>query len=179
MNQLYNISMKILVPVDGSEQSIKALEYAIYLLKLTGGNSNSSKNEKDFNKIIIVNVLPHFHVPLGFEKPMKSMKTGKTISLSEYITEMNEMLKNEWIEKLSEIKKKYADSGISIQTQLLEGSHSSRTIADSIVKFSNQEQADLIVVGNVGLGGISKIKALGSVSRNLVEISNRPVLVVH
>lgn len=170
--------MKILVPVDGSEQSIKALEYAIYLLKLTDVKSNSSK-EKDLREIIIVNVLPHFHIPLGFEKPMRSIKTGNTIPLSEYVAEMNEMLKTEWIEKLSEIKSKYSDSGISIRTQLLEGSHSNRTIADSIVKFSTQERADLIVVGNVGLGGISKIKALGSVSRNLVEISNSPVLVVH
>ncbi len=37
--------MKILVPVDGSEQSIKALEYAIYLLKLTGAKPDSSKEE--------------------------------------------------------------------------------------------------------------------------------------
>ena len=170
--------MKILVPVDGSEQSIKALEYAIYLLKLMNVQSDSS-SKKDLGEIIVVNVLPHFHLPLGFEKPMKSIKTGNTISLSDYITEMNEILKNEWIEKLSEIKRKYTDSGISIQTQIIEGSHSSRTIADSIVKFSTQEQVDLIVVGNVGLGGISKIKALGSVSRNLVEISDRPVLVVH
>ncbi|WP_148685463.1 universal stress protein [Candidatus Nitrosocosmicus hydrocola] len=165
--------MKILVPVDGSEQSIKALEYAINLLKLTDPKSNSSR------EIIIVNVLPHFHIPLGFEKPMKSIKTGNTIPLSEYIAEMNELLKTEWEEKLSEIKNKFADSGVLVQTQLLEGSHSSRTIADSIVKFSTQVQVDLIVVGNVGLGGISKIKALGSVSRNLVETSNRPVLVVH
>lgn len=165
--------MKILVPVDGSEQSMKALEYAINLLKLTDPKFDSSK------EIIIVNVLPHFHIPLGFEKPMKSIKTGNTIPLSEYIAEMNELLKTEWSEKLSEIKNKFADSGVLVQTQLLEGSHSSRTIADSIVKFSTQVQADLIVVGNVGLGGISKIKALGGVSRNLVETSNRPVLVVH
>jgi nucleotide-binding universal stress UspA family protein len=38
---------------------------------------------------------------------------------------------------------------------------------------------DLIIVGKAGLEGISKIKALGSVSRNLVELSNRHVLVVH
>lgn len=171
--------MKILVPVDGSEQSIKALKYAIFLLKLTGIKSNSSKEKEGSSEIVVVNVLPHFHIPLGFEKPMKSIKTGNAISLSEYIAEMNEMLKTEWIEKLYEIKNKYTDSGISIRTQLLEGSHSSRTIADSIVKFSTDEEVDLIVIGNVGLGGISKIKALGSVSRNLVEISNRPVLVVH
>ncbi|HEU5120235.1 MAG TPA: universal stress protein [Candidatus Nitrosocosmicus sp.] len=171
--------MKILVPVDGSEQSIKALKYAIFLLKLTGIKSNSSKEKEGSSEIVVVNVLPHFQIPLGFEKPMKSIKTGNAISLSEYIAEMNELLKTEWIEKLYEIKNKYTDSGISIRTQLLEGSHSSRTIADSIVKFSTDEEVDLIVIGNVGLGGISKIKALGSVSRNLVEISNRPVLVVH
>jgi nucleotide-binding universal stress UspA family protein len=170
--------MKILVPVDGSEQSIKALEYAINLLKLTNPKSNHSQ-DKGSGEVIIVNVLPHFHIPLGFEKPMKSIKTGNTIPLSEYIAEMNEMLKTEWAEKLSEIKDKFADSGVLVQTQLLEGSHSSRVIADSIVEFSTQVQADLIVVGNVGLGGISKIKALGSVSRNLVETSHRPVLVVH
>jgi nucleotide-binding universal stress UspA family protein len=170
--------MKILVPVDGSEQSIKALEYAIYLLKLIDAKPNPSK-EWETNEIIIVNVLPHFHIPLGFEKPMKSIKTGNTVSLSEYIKEMNDVMKTEWINKLSEIKNKYTDSSISVRTQLLEGSHSSRTIADTIVRFSTQEHADLVVVGNVGLGGISKIKALGSVSRNLVELSSRPVLVVH
>ena len=145
--------MKILVPVDGSEQSIKALEYAIYLLKLIDAKPNPSK-EGESNEIIIVNVLPHFHIPLGFEKPMKSIKTGNTVSLSEYIKEMNDIMKTEWINKLSKIKNKYTDSGVSVRTQLLEGSHSSRTIADSIVIFSTQEQADLIVVGNVDLGGI-------------------------
>lgn len=92
---------------------------------------------------------------------------------------MNQMMDTEWKNKLSEIKTRYAESEILIRTKLLKGSHSSRTIAESIVKFSTEEQVDLIVIGNVGLRGISKIKALGSVSRNLVEISNRPVLVVH
>ena len=61
----------------------------------------------------------------------------------------------------------------------MEVSNSSRAIAERIVKFSTEQQVDLIVVGNVGLGGNSKIKAIGSVSRNLVEISKRPVLVIH
>ena len=38
---------------------------------------------------------------------------------------------------------------------------------------------DLIVLGNVGLSGVSKVKALGSVSRAVVEKSVCPVLVVH
>ena len=35
------------------------------------------------------------------------------------------------------------------------------------------------VIWNIGLGGISKVKALGSVSRNVCEMSNCPVLIVH
>jgi nucleotide-binding universal stress UspA family protein len=37
---------------------------------------------------------------------------------------------------------------------------------------------DLVILGSVGLGGISKNKALGSVTRNIVEISTCPVLIV-
>ena len=171
--------MKILVPIDGSDPSIKALEYGIYLLKLTNPNADQSRKKHGGGELILINVIPHFHIPLGFEKPMKSIKTNQVVSLSQFIEEMNQMMETEWINKLSEIKTRYAESEILIRTKLLKGSHSSRTIAESIVKFSAEEQVDLIVVGNVGLGGISKIKALGSVSRNLVEISNRPVLVVH
>ncbi len=172
--------MKVLVPIDGSDPSLKALEYAIYLLKLTNPNADQSKNKRS-GELILINVLPHFHMPLGFEKPMKSIKTNQVVSLSQFIEEMNQMMETEWINKLSKIKARYAESesDISIRTTVLKGSHSSRAIAENIIKFSTEEQIDLIVVGNVGLGGISKIKALGSVSRNLIEISNRPVLVVH
>ena len=172
--------MKVLVPIDGSDPSLKALEYAIYLLRLTNPNADQSKNKRS-GELILINILPHFHMPLGFEKPMKSIKTNQVVSLSQFIEEMNQMMETEWINKLSKIKASYAESesDISIRTTVLKGSHSSRAIAENIIKFSTEEQIDLIVVGNVGLGGISKIKALGSVSRNLIEISNRPVLVVH
>ena len=170
--------MKVLVPIDGSDPSIKALEYAIYLLRLTNSNADQSK-DKHNGELILINVLPHFHMPLGFEKPMKSIKTNQVVSLSQFIEEMNQMMEIEWINKLSKIKARYAESDISIRIKVLKGSHSSRAIAENIIKFSTEEQVDLIMLGNVGLGGISKIKALGSVSRNLIEISNRPVLVVH
>jgi nucleotide-binding universal stress UspA family protein len=50
---------------------------------------------------------------------------------------------------------------------------------EEILKFSQVEKIDLIVMGNVGLQGISKIKTLGSVSRNVLENSKCPVLIVH
>jgi len=169
--------MKILVPIDGSTPSIKALEYALYMLRLMNPSADDARNKP--SEVILITMLPHYHVPSGFEKPMKSIQTSQVVSLSQFIEEMNRIMETEWLNKLSEIRTRYPESGISIRTKLLKGSNSSRTIAESIVKFSTEEQVDLIVVGNVGLGGISKIRALGSVSRNLVEISKRPVLVVH
>ena len=36
-----------------------------------------------------------------------------------------------------------------------------------------------MIIGNIGLGGLSKVKALGSVSRRLSEKASCPVLIVH
>jgi nucleotide-binding universal stress UspA family protein len=69
---------------------------------------------------------------------------------------------------------KYAE----IKTQVVVSKGLS-SIADAIIDFANKEKADLIVLGNVGLSGMSKVKALGSVSRAIVEKSIYPVLVVH
>ncbi len=53
------------------------------------------------------------------------------------------------------------------------------SISDTILEFANKEKADLIVIGNIGLSGISKLKTLGSVSRSIAEKSSCPVLIVH
>jgi nucleotide-binding universal stress UspA family protein len=156
------------VPIDGSKASENALEYTIKLQQ----NLLPSANKE----IIILNVLPHFHVPSGFERPMKSLKTGKTTSLTDFIQEMNEVIKKEWDDKLSDIKKKYETPDIKIKTEIIEGSSS---IADNIISFADKENANIIVIGNIGLGGISKIKTLGSISRKVSEKANCPVLIVH
>jgi nucleotide-binding universal stress UspA family protein len=171
--------MKILVPIDGSDQSERALEYAVRLQQqLVVDNVKDNNKSTPKKEIIILNVIPHFHIPLGFEKPMKSLKTGETISLTEYIKEMNEAIRLEWANRLSAIKRKYESQEMPIRTEILAGGINT-SISENIVKFSNKEKTDLIVIGNIGLGGISKVKALGSVSRNVCEMSNCPVLIVH
>ncbi len=162
--------MKILVPIDGSEKSERALDYAMNLQqKLTDKND-------DEKEVIILNVIPHFHVPLGFERPMRSLKTGNTVSLTEYIEEMNEAIKLEWIEKLLNYKKKYPLPDINIKTDILVGDGS---ITENIIKFAEKENVNMIIIGNIGLGGISKLRALGSVSRGVSEGASCPVLIVH
>lgn len=50
---------------------------------------------------------------------------------------------------------------------------------EKIVEFVKKNKTDLIVVGNVGLSGHSKLRDLGSVSRCISECSPCPVLIVH
>ena len=48
-----------------------------------------------------------------------------------------------------------------------------------ILRFAKKQEIDLIIAGSQGLGGMKKLKALGSVSRWITENSDCPVLIVH
>jgi nucleotide-binding universal stress UspA family protein len=52
-------------------------------------------------------------------------------------------------------------------------------ISNAIIEFAAQEKIDLIVIGNVGSSGLSKIKTLGSVSRSVSERAPCPVMIIH
>ena len=171
--------MRLLALVDGSEHSLKALDYSINLLSGFDVSKNISKNKvKNNHELIILNVLPTIHSSPGILTPIKPTNDVKNISLDQYTNQVNEIIESEWVTNLEELKTKYEKSGVRVTTKILKGSHSSRYIAYSVIKFVENEQVDLIVLGSVGLGGISKNKALGSVTRNISEISTSPVLIV-
>ena len=155
---------KILVPYDGSAFADKALENAIGIAKPTGANT----------QIILLHVTPHIPIPLTFERPVYSAKTGKSIPLTQYIQELSEEMEENASNMLEGEKRKYAHHDVKIETISLNGYPS-----EKIIEFANSEKVDLIVIGNVGLSGLSKVKALGSVSRNVSERASCPVLIVH
>ena len=155
---------KILVPYDGSTFADKALENAIGIAKLTGANT----------QIILLHVTPHIPIPLTFERPVYSAKTGKSIPLTQYIQELSEEMEENASNMLEGERQKYAHHDIKIETISLNGYPS-----EKIIEFANSEKVDLIVIGNVVLSGLSKVKALGSVSRNVSERASCPVLIVH
>jgi nucleotide-binding universal stress UspA family protein len=167
---------KILVPIDGSKPADKALDHAIDLIKSV---SSEYKNKNIRTQLTILFVIQDLPVPLGFEKPMRSLKTGETVSLSDYIKEMHEAMKVNALKMLHGKREKYefnVGGNVDIKTQVIVSNGLS--IADAIIDFANKEKIDLIVVGNVGLSGMSRVKALGSVSRAIVEKSICPVLVI-
>jgi nucleotide-binding universal stress UspA family protein len=50
--------------------------------------------------------------------------------------------------------------------------------SDEILRAAKSKSVDLIVIGNQGLHGVSRIKSLGSVSRKVAEFAHCPVLIV-
>lgn len=155
---------KILVPYDGSKFSDKALENAVGLAKMSGPRT----------QVVLLHITPHIPIPLTFERPVYYAKTGKSIPLTQYIQELSKEMKENVSTMMKEVGKKYTDKEIKIENVLLEGNP-----PEKIIKFANNEKVDLIVIGSVGLSGLSKVKALGSVSRSVSERARCPVLIVH
>jgi nucleotide-binding universal stress UspA family protein len=169
---------KILVPYDGSKPSDHALEQAIELAKLVKSNNNNDTTDDNNDvHVILLYVCQEIIVPAMIERPMRSPKTGEVTTVSELIKDLNEEVRTNMSKMLDEKKHKYAvKDDVIIETMSLVGGGPP---ADNIVDFADDEKVDLIVIGNVGLSGLSKVKALGSVSRSVSERASCPVLIVH
>lgn len=93
---------------------------------------------------------------------------------------MHESMRLTAIEMLSVRAKKYESKTrdvLIIRDKVIVGHGLS--ISNTIIEFAEKEKMDLIAIGNIGLSGMSKVKALGSVSRAIAEMSTCPVLIVH
>ena len=112
---------KILVPVDGSENSFRALEQAIFLA--------TKIQEAQITVVYIIEDLPSLYIysPKIIEKLHADYK-------SEY---------TKILERCKEIAKK---SGININTVLLEGDP-----ASEIIGYNDTEKFDLIIIGSPGM----------------------------
>ena len=67
---------------------------------------------------------------------------------------------------------KYANSGVRVQSRILSGN-----VVDKICGCAEEVNADIVLVGNRGLGNIGSL-VLGSVSERVVHKCTRSVLVV-
>jgi nucleotide-binding universal stress UspA family protein len=98
-------------------------------------------------------------------------------------------MRNEALKTLEDTKKRIESSiivnnnnkkdmtlvSVSVNSQVIIGNP-----AEVIIDLANnKEKVDLIIMGSTGLKGISKVRALGSVSRAVSENANCPVMLVH
>jgi nucleotide-binding universal stress UspA family protein len=146
---------KIIVPIDGSENSDRAIIYAVDLA------------EKYSAEIKLLSVAqPVVAIgPLYSIQPILS-PTNTTIYVKEIENAHKKMLEKA-LKKAEEAK-----PTIKISKQLVNGRP-----ADKIVEIANKEKFDLIVMGSRGTGGIKEF-FLGSVSDRVADQASCPVLLV-
>ena len=92
----------------------------------------------------------------------------------DYIQQMYSYLRGRAFETLQELADKFVNKDrFTVRVEILYGSP-----AEKIIEFAHKEKVDVIVMGNIGLSGFSKLKALGSVSRSVSERAQVPVMIV-
>jgi nucleotide-binding universal stress UspA family protein len=139
---------KILVGVDGSKESLDAVNFAIGLAK------------KDNAKLVSFTVmqLPSFYGWSAIESPKEWQEKDRAEI-------------EHWSEK---IKKTAQENNVHIETRSVE---SPMSVDGAIVDYADNENVDLIVVGTRGRTGFAK-KLLGSVALGVVTHASCPVTVV-
>jgi nucleotide-binding universal stress UspA family protein len=140
---------KILVPIDGSKHSLKALSHAVAL----AGSFNAEIS------ILYISVLSQ-------QVPLYEQVKGNQIPANPATDPVN-FAKTILAEAIKQVPE-----GTHIQTYNETGDP--RT---AITDFAAQNSYDIIVVGSRGLGAISSL-LMGSVSTYVVQHSPCPVLVV-
>lgn len=138
----------VLVPFDGSAQSQKALEAAVDLVKLQPSAKLTVVHVYDFLRIVIADSL--ITAPNSVNEEQYELAEQTIQTAEKYI----ESLPNE------------------THTELRQGAP-----AKTIVEYAKEINSDLIVIGSRGLGSIGSV-VLGSVSHNVVQHTNIPVLII-
>lgn len=148
--------LKILAPHDGTEMSDKALEQAVEIAKAFNAH------------IILLHVLDQIPIPpsimLGSD-PILIKRARRSV--------MRELEKG-W-NKLAEIKGHELEKDKVRTTSVCVVG----TAADQILRYARTNKIDIIIMASARLKGLSKIKALGSVTRKVSEMADCPVLIIH
>ena len=152
---------KILVPVDGSEGSWRALDTAVELGKKFGGELHVINVIQPYNNAALLAVpLDHATVSQGNSELEK---------IGDKVLEMASSHDKKCLEMAQERLRTYEG-----ETKFsLEVGHPS----ERIIAMAKKTGADAIIIGSRGLSGIAEF-FLGSVSSKVAQYANVPVLIV-
>jgi len=139
----------ILVPMDGSDQSFEAAEYAISLAKMMNA------------RIIAIH---------AFGIPMYVPEYRGTLFLPTWYDRTRKVAEG-WLEKVNVMGRR---KDVDVETEVIIDVAS---VVDAIVTYAKKKKVDLIVMGTKGRTGLKKF-LLGSVASGVVEYAHCPVLVV-
>ena len=142
---------RIVVPVDGSEHALSALEYAVEV------------QSKFDSELLLLCVYRHYSL---LEASMSMVRPESPESLDESMREYATGV-------VEDAKKRAAELG----SKKMRGFVKSGPPARTIVNFAQDKKADLIVLGSRGTGDMEGY-LLGSVSHKVTSLSHCPVMVV-
>jgi nucleotide-binding universal stress UspA family protein len=151
---------KILVAIDGSEHSMKAVDLALEMAK------KESKSPQRIGSELTALTVLDVSKPRRF---LSSFIAAPTYGLRELEEERNAA--KHWMDV---VRKKAEDGKIPFRSEIIEGLVSAEA---TIVDYAESHQIDLIVVGTRGRTGFSKV-LLGSVASKVVEYAHCSVIVV-
>lgn len=146
---------RILVAFDGSEPSKRALDLAAKTAAMFKG------------ELIILTVISNVSVPLFTQEGVES---PSTLYVHEYLDKMREFHRRSLEKAEAEVRMRYP--GLKFEVLLVEGRPSA-----TIVETAEERDANLIIIGSRGLGGITGW-ILGSTSRQVVDHCTKPILIV-
>ena len=142
---------QILVPVDGSPTSEKALAEAIRLARLNGA------------RLRLLHVVDALAYVDGFE------------SAANYLNEIIPLMREAGGKLLALYQQKALDQGVEADSVLID--EKPGRICDHVAEQARRAKADLIVVGSHGRRGVGRV-LLGSDAEQIVRHAPVPVLVV-
>jgi nucleotide-binding universal stress UspA family protein len=142
---------KILIPVDASENSKRAVEQGKLLAKTFGSD------------VVLLNVIniSYFYFNYDANVPQISLLT------------IIEEEKKHSQELLDGYKASFGEMADKVETVVLQGA-----TANEILEYSHKCDVDLIVMGSRGVGSALKVAMMGSVANKVLHNSDKPVLIV-
>ncbi|SHJ31317.1 Nucleotide-binding universal stress protein, UspA family [Malonomonas rubra DSM 5091] len=130
---MLNLSKKIIVAIDGSPASDKAAEEAVRLTRATSGERFSST-------LYAVIVLPAQDAPALTDLSLAPKRTRG----------------DDWAEKQRRIfyvvDKAAEEAGVNLRKEVIYGE-----VDEALLKFAEEEECDLIVIGASGRGRLSRM----------------------
>jgi len=146
---------KILLAMDGSESSFRALKYAIHLAKVEDA------------EIMLLHVLENVKQGgvIGLRARYGDVKIVKAF------LKYSEEIAKRWIEKA---KEEARSNDVKLRTEIILEQSSK---AEEIVKYAERNKADVIILGTRGLTRFKKL-IVGSVANAILSNAKCPVLIV-
>lgn len=141
---------KILVPVDGSQHSRRAVEMAVDLAKCHG------------SYVFLLHVIRDLSLPKEILAMIKAGEVNES---------RTEILQNSAEIILDNAREKFTEAGLG----QVQGEYTMGDPASKILEYGEQKGVDLIVIGHRGLGPGGGL--LGGVARKLVNMTTTSVLI--